>query len=210
MKKKLLIFAVFVAAALFIASPCMADGCDPCDPCETVLNIGDVCVNADQYQDHQFEHLCLDNSTTMYGSGPQSIVACGLGDAVTFVQVEAELLQFEPYEHTEALPLGQISYEGTSQMHIYGMAGTDETCHGLSVNIQNDRNFSMENSMDESMMNSTASACAMLYRDITAAPGTIDSAGLNDQLHSYTFERNDGAWQQGLVRTHIVSGEFPQ
>ncbi|MCG2701223.1 hypothetical protein L6267_03595 [Candidatus Parcubacteria bacterium] len=199
MKKKLFVFAVFVAA-LFIASPTLA---------ETFMTVGDVCINADQYQEHQFERLDY-NHTTMSGNSPQTIIGCGLGDPITFVEGEAELLQYEPYSKTEILTLGQVEYNGNSQMHIWSMGGTDETFHTLDINTQNDRSFCMENIMDESMMNSTANACASFDSSITAAPGAIGSAGLNDQLHSYTLERNDGAWQQGLVRTRIISGEFPQ
>ncbi|MBA3046850.1 hypothetical protein KKC83_03560 [Patescibacteria group bacterium] len=204
MKEKLFTFVVFIVMALFGALPIYA-----CDDCETIMTVGEACLDADQYQSHLYEELGT-NHTTMYGSGTQSIVGSGLGDSVTFVEVEAELLQYEPYSQTETLPLGQITYEGESQMHIYGMANTDELCQELSMNIQNDRNFSMENSMNAEEMDSNMHLDASLSMDVTGATGTTGAAGLNEQIHSYVFERDDGAWQQGIARTKIYSGAFPE
>lgn len=198
MKRSLFTFIVFIAVALFIAAPCMAD-------------VGDILIDADQYQSYIFDQpdLSLD-STTMTGSSLQSIIGTGTGDATTSVLGEAELIEYEPYTETATLSIGDITNTGTTQLHIYGITETNGTTLVLTMDMTNSQNLLVENSMTEDSMSSLMNVAASMSLSVTGADGTTGLAGLNEQIHSYTLNRDDGAYQIGAVRTSMTCGTFPE
>ena len=206
--KRLFIFVVFIVA-LFIVLPTLAEACDP-NPCETVQTIGYVWIDTDQYQNLFTEIPNCYNYAATYGSGFQDIEAYGVGDETTSVSVEGQLIQFQPYEINYELPLGEATHSGESYMNIYGAAGTDSFCQELSVDIISERNFDTYTAMGANSMNSSMCANAHLDADLHGASGTLGFGAVNEQVHTYTLEREDGAWQQGMVRTLITSGTLPE
>jgi hypothetical protein len=198
------IAAMVIAVFLVFSVPAMAtEECVPeCTPFGTE---GSVHVDAIQHQEHLTEFPGVNNPVT-FGHGEQSISACGQGNEITSVEAEAELLQSEPYEAGQELPLGEFEHSGDSLMHVFGSAGTDQNCRTLKIDIENTRCFRTDTSMTGNTMDSSLRACAHLSAEITGAPGTVGFSALNEQAHSYLLERNDGAFQQGFVRTIITSG----
>lgn len=198
MKKSVIVVFIFFLA--FSATEAAACDLVECTPFETD---GHVCVKADQIQEHLAEFPGINNPET-FGHGEQTIRACGHGNEITSVEAEAELLQSEPYEESGELPLGEFEHSGDSLMYAYGAAGTNPICQTLHINIENTRCFNTNTSMTPNSMNSSLHANAHLSANITGAE--VEFSALNEQVHNYTLERNDGAFQQGFVRTLISSG----
>ncbi|MBU4057252.1 hypothetical protein KJ695_05100 [Patescibacteria group bacterium] len=196
MKKKLLIFVI---AALFVALQAMP------------VLAADITIDADQYQSYMFVQPDLSiDSTTMTGLSTQTIFGPGLGEVGVPVLGEAELIESDPYSEAATLSIGDVINTGTTQLHIYGIGSTDDTTLNLTFDMSNNQSLSVANSMDENTMTSLMNVGADMSLSITGADGTISAAGLNEQVHSYILNRDDGAYQQGAVRTSITSGTFPQ
>lgn len=203
MKKSVIVMFIFLGFAFLAFS---ATGAAACEPESAPFNTeGGVCIKADQTQEHLTEFPGVNNPVT-FGHGEQTINACGHGNEITSVEAEAELLQSEPYEVSGNLPLGEFEHSGDSLMHAYAAAGTNPNYRELHIDVKNTRCFETNTSMTPNSMHSSMDVDAHLSAEITGAPGTVGFSALNEQAHSYLLERNDGAFQQGFVRTIITSG----
>jgi len=201
--KKLFFALSFFILMISFAVPAFAD----CQNCDEVNTEGNAWINTDQYQEWVTETITCNHVTTT-GSGVQNITAYGLGNGTTTVEFEGQITQYDLYNQTVPMPLGEANHTGDSIQSAYVKATSSPNCPEISADVLNEKNFVTSTKMTDTTMTSAACSAASTNIDLKGAPGTVNYEVLNEQVNNYALTRNDGAYQTGFTRTCITASNI--